>query len=96
MRSLICTLLVLLSTAALADGGRDHEWLEEARERGDVLPLTELLERLKLDGTVLEIEVEDEDGRIAYEIYYLDAAGRRHEVLVDAATGEVLESKEKD
>ena len=42
------------------------------------------------------IEFEEEHGVMAYGIYYLDPAGRRREVYVDAATGKILEDKRDD
>ena len=38
------------------------------------------LKRLKekLKGEILEIELDDKDGRLYYEIYYLDSAGPAH------------------
>ena len=58
------------------------------------LILKSLKERLK--GEILEIELDDKDDRLYYEIYYLDSAGRRIEINVDAATGEILKDKVED
>lgn len=87
---------------ALADNEGSEKFgrseLNAARKNGDILPLTKILEKLKLKpgDSVLEVEYERKNGKTLYEIYYLDPAGRRHEVLVDAATGDVVPSKGND
>jgi uncharacterized membrane protein YkoI len=89
--------------SAFADkgkGGHDdsRDKLEEARRHGAIMPIELILKTLKekLKGEVLEIELDDRDGRLYYEIYYLDSGGRRIEVEVDAATGEILKDKAED
>lgn len=87
---------------ALADKGRrgrdSHDELNEARKRGEVLPLAQILKMLeaRIGNRIVEIEFEEEHGVMAYGIYYLDPAGRRREVYVDAATGKILEDKRDD
>lgn len=86
----------------LADGDDDEKYgleaLMEARRSGDVLPLIEILERIEpiIGDNVVDIEFERDDGRFKYGIYYLDARGRRHEVYVDAQSGDVLEHELDD
>ena len=78
--------------------GETHEKLDEARKQGKIMPIELLLKKLeeKLKGEILEIELDDKDGRLYYEIYYLDSGGRRIEINVDAATGEILKDKVED
>lgn len=99
MGRLIPLLLVALTLAAAqpaAGGDDDRSW----RELGEAqaLPLEELLRRLDLGphARVLEVEGKRKRGRALYEIEYVDGTGRIYEVLVDAATGEVLRRKEED
>lgn len=89
--------------SAFADKGKDghddsREKLEEARRYGTIMPIELILKTLKqkLKGEILEIELDDKDGRLYYEIYYLDSGGRRIEINVDAATGEILKDKAED
>lgn len=100
-------LLVLFALAILvapgsADDGmhesRDRDGLSEARKRGEVLPLARILIMVRpvIGDRVVDVEFEREDGRPVYEIYYLDKAGRRHEVYVDARTGSVIRKHEDD
>ncbi len=81
---------------ALADD--DHERAREALERGDIRPLTEILETIRRSypGHVLETEFEREDGGYRYELEVLGSDGYILEIEVDAATGEILEVERED
>lgn len=78
------------------DGGTDdddHDRARGALERGEVLPLAEVL-RLAgptLGGEVIEVELEREDGRLVYEFTIVTPQGRLLEAVVDAASARVLE-----
>ncbi|MCB1479133.1 MAG: PepSY domain-containing protein [Tepidamorphaceae bacterium] len=99
-------LAVMLATLAaqpvLADreNGREasHDDLYEARQRGDILPLPEILEMIRpqTGDRILEIEFEEEDGIPIYEIYFIDSSGHRGEIHVNAATGEILPDRKDD
>lgn len=101
MRALPSALLAILiaATPALADkGGRrdddDRKTLEQAQERGDVLPLARIVELLRaqgIAGDILEVELDDEDNGLVYEIYVLGPDGRRLELTVDPSTGRILD-----
>ena len=89
--------------SAFADKGKGShddslEKLEEARRYGTIMPIEQILKTLKekFKGEILEIELDDKDGRLYYEIYYLDSEGRRIEINVDAATGEIFKDKAED
>ncbi len=97
--------LVAASTIALAaawagparaddrDHGRDHDRARAALQRGEVLPLATILERLEdvIDGEIIAAEFDRDDGLWLYEIEYIDRNGRVIELVVDAADGRVLE-----
>lgn len=85
---------VLFATASHAD--EDHDRVRAAVERGEVLPLTEILARIhpSLGGEVVGLSVEREDGRWVYEFKVIEPGGRLVEVEVDAATAQVLSRKE--
>ena len=75
----------------------DHDRVRELRDGGDIVPLSELLRRPEIHGLrVLEAELEDEDGRLVYELQLLDEAGRIHERYFDAASGQPLEERAED
>ena len=98
----LALLAAFAATPALADkGGRrddDRSRVEEARKRADILPIEGLLALLakEIDGEIVEIEFEDDEGRGIFEVYYLDAAGRRHEIKVDAVSGAILKREVDD
>src|SRR5260221_9467722 len=94
------TMAVPPAFADMGKGGRDdsHEKLGEARRHGKIMPIDLLLKLLKekLNGEIVEIELDDKDDGLYYEIYYLDADGRRIEIYVDAATGQIVKGRTDD
>lgn len=92
--------LVLLAAAAApaAAGDRDHERARAALERGEVLPLRTILERLgpAVDGEIVEAELDREKRGWVYELKLIDGRGRLVELEVDAATGALLEREVDD
>lgn len=87
---------VLFAGAAIADD--DHERAREALARGEILPLTEILERVQAQypGQVLETEFDREWLRYYYELTVLTDNGYVLEIEVDAATGEIIEVERED
>lgn len=87
--------MALASPLALADN--DHDRARAAVQSGKVLPLKSVLERLEREhpGQVLEVELEQEDGRWVYEIKLLQDGGRLVKLELDAASGAVLQRKER-
>ena len=47
-------------------------------------------------GTVVEAEIEEEDGRLVYDIHIKVDGDREYEVLIDAMTGAVLDVELED
>jgi uncharacterized membrane protein YkoI len=106
MKSLTRRTLILglaastLSTAyaahgvALADKRDDHDRVRRQRNRGDIQPLPKVLDRVRtsIDGEIIEIEFEMEDGVPVYEFKYVDRAGRVRKLYVDARSGSILGS----
>jgi len=86
---------------AYADNDDDHRErirLDAAVERGEILHLSEILERVRpdIEGKILEIEFEYSKGSPIYEIYVLSSDGRRLEYEIDARTAEILSLKDDD
>lgn len=102
LRTLLAvTLLASVHTAPASD----HEWEDDdhaydrarrALERGEVLPIAQLLERLqtRVPGEVVGVEFTREHGRWVYEFRVVDEDGYLLEVYVDAQTGEILTMEE--
>ena len=88
--------LALMPMAAHADR-RDHERARAAVQAGQVMPLPALLEKLQrqVPGQVLEVELDEEDGRWVYEVKLLQPGGQLVKLEVDAATAQVLEMKRR-
>lgn len=102
-RALLAALaLALAPGAALAEQGRgragDHDRAREAMERRDALPLWRILEiaQRTVPGEILEVELEQEDGGLLYEIEILARNGRVRSVTLDARTGRVIEVEDDD
>ena len=98
------TLLTLaLLIAPVSAGGQaqippDFELARDAVERGEILPLAEVLSRLQEShpGRVIEVELEYSDDRLVYEVELVTGDGRLIEVDMNAATGEIVGMDEDD
>jgi uncharacterized membrane protein YkoI len=98
--------IILCLWPLAAHAGDDHDddddkaraGLNAAIERGEILALSDILARVKprLEGRILEIEFERDDGRPIYEIYVLRKDGRRLEYEIDARTADILDLKDED
>ena len=92
-------LLLTLGLALPASADREHEdepeheRAREAVERGEALPLVEILARVgpQLGGEVVGVSFEREHGRWVYEFKVVRPSGQLVEVYVDAASAQVLE-----
>ena len=96
---LLSALIPIVAAPSLARGD-DPERRDEVRravEAGEVLPLAQILERLrdKVSGDVTGIEINREGGRWRYEFRVIDRAGRVLEVHVDAHSGSIEQIEEK-
>lgn len=89
------TALVILFGSSPAWAG-DHERARELLERGEILSLSEILKQTntEIPGKVLEVELEEEDGLIVYEIEFLGEQGVVMEMLIDARDGRIISVKE--
>ena len=78
------------------DDDHAHDRARQAVDRGEALPIAELLKRLKTGypGEVVGVEFEREHGRWVYEFKIIDSGGRLLEVYVDAQTGTVLSTEQ--
>ncbi len=79
-------------------GHGDHDLARQALERGQVLPLRTVLEKVEREyqGQVLKVEFEHDDGRFLYEIRLLQQDGRMAKLKIDAVDGRVLQIKRKE
>jgi uncharacterized membrane protein YkoI len=89
--------LALVPAAAGASGRGDHERALSAVRAGEILPLPEILERLRREhpGQVLELELEDRRSSAGervwvYEVRLLQPDGKVVKLEVDARSAHVL------
>ena len=95
-----CGLVFLLCFGALQPAGADqadHDRAQQALQAGQVLPLQEVLLRVRQEypGQVLAVELEEDDGLLVYEIKLLQAGGQLVKLKLDARTALVLKTKIK-
>ena len=76
----------------------DHDLARQALERGQVLPLRTVLDKVEREyqGQALKVEFEHDDGRFIYEIRLLQQDGRMAKLKIDAVDGRVLQIKRKE
>lgn len=88
--------VLALSFPARADEA-DHDRARRALEEGRILPLGQILARAEAayPGQLIEAELEDEHGRLVYELKLLAKDGRLLKLYYDAASGEVLKVRRK-
>lgn len=94
----MATGMTLLLCGAGVRADSDHDRARAAVQAGQVLPLMSLLQRLEREypGQLLEVELEDDDGRLIYEVRLLQADGRLLKLKLDAASGETLRVRASD
>ncbi|MDX9875108.1 MAG: PepSY domain-containing protein [Spongiibacteraceae bacterium] len=83
---------LLLVASAFADDLSADEVLR-LRQRGEVVPLTQLLQQLESrhpGAQVLDVELERDDGRLIYEIEVLTTQRIVRELEFDARDGRLL------
>lgn len=91
-------LLFVSVTHGNEEVARDHEIARNAVARGELLPLSKILQiaQRAYPGKLLEVELDRDDGRFEYELEILLADGRVIELTYDGATGQLLESEIDD
>jgi uncharacterized membrane protein YkoI len=76
----------------------DHIEARRLLDSGEILPLEAILNNVRqtFPGRILDVELEKEDGLIAYEVEMLGEDGVVTEIIINARTGKVLSVKEDD
>jgi len=104
LRTGLAVTLLAASHAAMASDD-EHEWEDDdhaydrarrAVERGEALPIAQLLERLRprMPGELVGVEFTREHGRWVYEFRIIDDGGYLLEMHVDAQTGRIMSLEE--
>lgn len=70
----------------------DHDRAREAVERGEALPLEQVLAAIRgrIDGQIIGVEFERDHGVWIYEFRVVEDGGRVVEILADARTAEIV------
>src|SRR6185437_1239802 len=95
---LVAAGLVLATTSGTRADDDDHDFAKSALEQGRVLPLADIIAKVsrQVPGKVIEVELEDEDGSLVYDLKVLSPQGRLQEIEVNAATGKILKIEDDD
>ena len=90
--------LLILSPVHIVLADDDYIEAKRLRDAGEILPLEEILKpvRQSYPGKILEVEMENEKGRIMYEVEVLGEDNIVREVHIDARSGKLLSAEEDD
>jgi len=90
---LLCALLFPLA----AQAGDDHERARRALQAGQVLPLKTILDKAnaQFPGDLIEAELEEERGRMVYELKLISPEGNVVKLHYDARDGSLISAKGK-
>ena len=93
----VCAFLLICAVLGTTYADDDHEMARALVESGDILPLDVILEKAQAHhrGRVLEVELEQDEGRRIYEIEIVDKQGVVHELYLDASSGELLKAEQE-
>ena len=93
MTKLILVLLFIASSLSLmARADDDSKEVRRLVMEKEIIPLERLLPSIRRHGDwkLLEIELEQDDDKLIYEVELLDDQGRVYEIRYDAKTGQEL------
>ncbi|MCF6236630.1 MAG: PepSY domain-containing protein [Gammaproteobacteria bacterium] len=95
---MITLTLLTMGWQGLTWADDDHEKALQLRELGEIMALEEILKHAKkeINGRILELELEREDGIYLYEILILDSEGQLWEIEIDASSGKILKRELED
>lgn len=87
-------LFVAGSLSLMARADDDSKEVRRLVLEKEIVPLESLMHSIRQHGDwkLLEIELEQEDGKLVYEVELLDEKGRVYELYYDAKTGLELNS----
>ncbi len=87
--SLLLTVLATAPSPSLAD---DMDRVRELRSTDSILPLSQILILVEKQypGTLLEVELEEEKGKVIYEMELLGKDKVVHRIKVNARSGNII------
>jgi len=95
---LVISGLLISSLAHMVQADDDYIEAKRLRDEGEIKSLEEILKNVRkaYPGRILEVELEDEKGRIIYELEILGDDSIVREIYIDATSGELLSIEEDD
>ncbi len=77
------------------DDDHSYDRARRAVRRGEILPMAQLLPRVRarFPGEVVDVELEREEGHWVYEFKIVDDRGWLREIYVDGHSGEILSAE---
>jgi len=90
--------LLVSGQAYIVQADDDYIEAKRLRESGEIMPLEEILKNVRrtYPGRILEVELENEKGRVIYELEILGDDSIVREIYIDAKSGKLLSVEEDD
>lgn len=95
---LLISSLLISSPVHVVRADDDYIEAKRLRDEGKIMSLEEIMKNVRktYPGRILEVELEDEKGRIIYELEILGHDSIVREVSIDAKSGKLLSVEEDD
>ena len=95
---LIALVAAIGAPRSAAGDDSDHDLARRLLEQGRILPLAEIVDKVRseIPGEMLEVEFETDDGAYIYELKILRPDGRVQEIEVEAASGKIVKIEDDD
>lgn len=96
-RPLIALMLFAAGTGSVV-ADDDHERVRRLLEQGRIVPFEQILEQVRSRHAerLLEVELEEKDQRLIYEIEIVDPEGVVWELKYDAVSGMLIKEEKDD
>ncbi|MDD3450266.1 MAG: PepSY domain-containing protein [Gammaproteobacteria bacterium] len=80
------------------DGDIGHREARKLVREGVILPLSQIMQRIRetREGRIIEVELEHKGERYTYEVELLDEHGQVWEMKIDAASGQLEKLEQED
>ena len=95
---LIALIAAIGAPLGAAADDSDHDLARRLLEQGRILPLADIVDKVRseIPGEMLEVEFETDDGAYIYELKILRPDGRVQEIEVEAASGKIIKIEDDD
>lgn len=92
MYKVTATVFMIVAATIPCASADDIDDVLKLRDTKNILPLSQILEKIgsAFPGTLLDVDLENEHGKIIYEMEILSHEHRIQHLKVDAKTGKIL------